>query len=339
MLSRVNRLSCPFCVRLLPGGPGRLQWRRAQPCLAATSRNHEMQKVTVRIPASTSNLGPGFDCLGIALRLYNNVTISRRRGGRPAPMIRAAAAAFFHRAKRQTFPFSCTITGDIPASRGLGSSAALRLGVIIGLNELAGRPLQRQQFFEICSELEGHPDNAAPATYGGFNVVRDKQRQAFTISAQLHFVLLVPNFEIATARARRVLPSRVDRLAAVENCRNACSVTAAFASREYEKLDGAFVDHLHQPFRKRLIPFLNNVIAAAEAAGALGAFLSGSGSTICAVTLRSPEKVSRAMLAAANSHSARAIVTSADNRGARLLSVGNSLSSILHSRSRHGSSR
>jgi homoserine kinase len=306
-----------------------------------------MQKVTVRIPASTSNLGPGFDCLGIALRLYNHVTISRRRGGPAAAMVRAAAAAFFHSAKRQTFPFSCAITGDIPASRGLGSSAALRLGVIIGLNELAGRPLQRQQVFEICSELEGHPDNAAPAAYGGFNVVRDKQRQAFTISAQLHFVLLVPNVEIATARARGVLPSRVDRLAAVENCRNACSLTAAFASREYEKLRGAFFDQLHQPFRKKLIPFLDNVIAAAESAGALGAFLSGSGSTICAITLRAPEKVSRAMLAAANSEGARTILTAADNRGARILTIANRKSlrsSIRHSsfdirHFPHGSSR
>jgi homoserine kinase len=195
--------------------------------------------------------------------------------------------------------------------------------VVHGLNVLAGRPLQRQAIFKICSALEGHPDNAAPAAYGGFNIVRDGQRQAFTVSAQLHFVLLVPNFEIATEHARRVLPSRVDRLDAVANGRNACAITAAFASREYEKLRGAFADRLHQPFRLKLIPFLDKVIAAAESAGALGAFLSGSGSTICAVTLRSPEKVSRAMLAAANSDGARTIVTAADNRGARLLTTAN----------------
>ncbi len=277
-----------------------------------------MQKVTVRVPASTSNLGPGFDCLGIALRLYNNVTISRRAGAPAGTMVRVAAAAFFDRARRKPFPFSFAIAGDVPACRGLGSSVTVRLGVINGLNELAGRPLQRQDIFEICSELEGHPDNAAPAAYGGFNVVRDEQRQAFTVSAQLHFVLLIPNFEIATEYARRVLPSRVDRLHAVESLRNACAVTAAFASREYEKLRGAFVDRLHQPFRKRLIPFLDNVIGDAESAGALGAFLSGSGSAICAITLRSPEKISRAMLAAADSPGARAIITSADNRGARI---------------------
>jgi homoserine kinase len=107
----------------------------------------------------------------------------------------------------------------------------------------------------------------------------------------------------------------------VENCRNACAITAAFASREYEKLRGAFLDRLHQPFRKKLIPFLDNVIDAAESAGALGAFLSGSGSTICAITLRSPEKISREMIAAARSEDARAIITSADNRGARILTL------------------
>jgi homoserine kinase len=298
-----------------------------------------MQKVTVRVPASTSNLGPGFDCLGIALRLYNNVTVSRGRGGPASRMVRAAAAAFFDRAQRKPFPFSCAIAGDVPACRGLGSSATVRLGVLGSLNELADRPIQRQEIFEICSELEGHPDNAAPAAYGGFNVVRDGQRQTFTVSAQLHFVLLVPNFEIATEQARRVLPARVDRLAAAANCRNACAITAAFASREYEKLRGAFVDRLHQPFRKKLIPFLDNVIAAAESAGALGAFLSGSGSTICAVTVRAPEKISRAMLAASKSEGAQAIVTSADNRGARLVSTGNSPSSTLHSRFHHGSPR
>src|SRR5207237_2357464 len=114
----------------------------------------------------------------------------------------------------------------------------------------------------------------------------------------------------------------VDRLHAVENCQNACAITAAFASREYEKLRGAFADRLHQPFRKKLIPFLDHVIAAAVSAGALGAFLSGSGSTICAVTLRSPEKIARAMAAAADPR-ARTLITTADNRGARLLEIQN----------------
>jgi homoserine kinase len=278
-----------------------------------------MQQATVRVPASTSNLGPGFDCLGLALRIYNQVTLARGRGERGGAMVRGAATAFFKRAGVRPFPFSCSIAGDIPRSRGLGSSAAVRIGVLLGLNELASRPLQRRDLFKICAALEGHPDNAAPASYGGFNVVRGLERQLFTVSALLHFVLLVPNFEIATADARRLLPSRIDRLDAVENARNACAITAAFASRDYAALRGAFSDHLHQPFRKKLIPFLDDVIGAAESAGALGAFLSGSGSTICAITVRAPEKISRAMLAAANSPGARTIITNADNRGARIL--------------------
>lgn len=279
-----------------------------------------MQQVTVRVPASTSNLGPGFDCLGIALRLYNDVTVSRGRNRPVAAMARSAAEAFFKRADCKPFSFSCSIEGDVPQSRGLGSSVTVRLGILHGLNELAERPLQRRDIFEVCAGLEGHPDNAAPACYGGFNVVRGLERQMFTVSAQLHFVLLVPDFEIATNEARRLLPSRVERLHAVENSRNACAITAAFASREYQSLRGAFLDHLHQPFRKKLIPFLDKVIAAAESAGALGAFLSGSGSTICAITLRSPEKISSAMLAAADSPRARTVITTADNRGARILS-------------------
>jgi homoserine kinase len=278
-----------------------------------------MQQVTVRVPASTSNLGPGFDCLGVALRVYNDVTVSRGRGRRVAAMAQSAAGAFFKRAKQQPFSFGCSIAGEIPESRGLGSSAAVRVGVVQGLNELADRPLPRREIFEVCAGLEGHPDNAAPACYGGFNVVRGLQPRMFSVSAQLHFILLIPDFEVATSEARRLLPPRVDRLQAVENSRNACAITAAFAAREYQSLRGAFADHLHQPFRKKLIPFLDKVIAAAESAGALGAFLSGSGSTICAVTLRSPGKVSRAMRAAAASPSARTLVTTADNRGARIV--------------------
>ena len=290
-----------------------------------------MQKVIIRVPASTSNLGPGFDCLGVALRLYNHVTVSRGRGEPLPKMIRSAGDAFFERAGCKRFPFSCSSSGEIPQCRGLGSSAALRLGVIHGLNALSNRPLQRQEMFEICARLEDHPDNAAPASYGGFNVVRAGQRQTFTISAQLHFVLLIPNFEIPTEQARRLLPARVDRLHAVENCQNACAITAAFASREYEKLRGAFGDHLHQPFRKKLIPFLDDVIRAAESAGALGAFLSGSGSTICAIALRAPEKVSRAMLSTADTPGARTIVTAADNRGVRILQIRNPQSAIRNS--------
>jgi homoserine kinase len=279
--------------------------------------------VTVRVPASTSNLGPGFDCLGVGLRLYN--TVSVRRGGKYSPSIAwdEAARLFFQESGAKSFLFSCAISDNIPRCRGLGSSATVRAGLLLALNRLAGEPLDGTAIFKLCARLEGHPDNSAPAIFGGFTVVRGDAVQRFTVSSRLSFVLLVPDLEIRTAAARRILPARIARKDAVESCGNACAITAAFASRNYEVLRGAFADRLHQPFRRKLIPFLPRVIAAAENAGALGAFLSGSGSTIAAVTLGSPRRIATAMLAAAPSRKARVIITTADNRGAQFLKSGN----------------
>ena len=277
------------------------------------------QQVIVRIPASTSNLGPGFDCLGVALRIYNLVAVSRATKREPlAPIVAHAADLFFKRTKRRRFAFSCSATEKIPRSRGLGSSATIRLGVLHGLNELARRPLDRLSIFRLCAELEGHPDNAGPSSLGGFTVARGKNVQRFEVSPRLKFVLLIPDFEIRTAAARRILPADIPHTDAVASVGNASAITAAFASRDYGNLRGAFVDQLHQPFRTRLIPFLPRVVAAAERAGALGAFLSGSGSTICAVTLQNPKKVAAAMRRAGASTSTKIAITTADNRGVQI---------------------
>jgi homoserine kinase len=292
-----------------------------------------MQEITVRVPGSTSNLGPGFDCLGVALRLHNKVTVIRGASRHSHPrIVLEAADRFFKQARRHAFPFSCSIVEQIPRCRGLGGSATVRLGILLALNRLSRDPLDRITLFRLCAELEGHPDNAAPATFGGFTVAqrsasvsaargkRDPSStvQRFNVASRLYFVLLVPDLEIQTERARKILPSKISRVAAVKNCANACAVTAAFASQHYEKLRGTFADHLHQPFRRKLIPFLLHVIAAAESAGALGAFLSGSGSTTAAVTLRAPEEVAAAMARAAATP-ALTIITCADNRGAQIL--------------------
>jgi homoserine kinase len=282
-----------------------------------------MLGITVRVPASTSNLGPGFDCLGVALRIYNDVTI-RAGSTLPLPPVASEVAKlFWHRARCRAFPFSVSTRGDIPRARGLGSSAALRLGILLALNRLYGSPLDQLSIFHLCAEIEGHPDNAAPAAFGGFTVVCDSFVQRFPVSPRLQFVLLIPDSELKTSAARKILPARIPRAAAVKNCANACAITAAFVSRNYEQVRGAFRDRLHQPFRAKLLPFLPRVIGAAEKAGALGAFLSGSGSTICAVTLANAEKIAAAMQRAIGNHWARIIITRADNRGARLLSPWN----------------
>jgi homoserine kinase len=296
-----------------------------------------MQEITVRVPASTSNLGPGFDCLGVALSIYNTFTFRRcstQRSAHPK-IVSEAAQLFFKRARRRAFFFSYSVAEQIPRSRGLGSSATIRLGTLLALNRLSGDPVERLIVFRICAELEGHPDNAAPAAFGGFTVTRSDRFaeamfrrpamsslagttvQRFRVSPRLYFVLLIPDLEIQTSRARRILPARISHNAAVNNCANACALTAAFASEDYEKLHDTFADHLHQPFRSKLLPFLPTVIAAAEKAGAYGAFLSGSGSTIAAVTMHTPKKIAAAMARSANAP-ARTIITHADNLGAQL---------------------
>jgi homoserine kinase len=294
-----------------------------------------MEQIIVRVPASTSNLGPGFDCLGVALRIYNTVRVARSTSSQHfhPRIVSEAANRFFNQTHRRAFSFSCSIGEQIPRSRGLGSSATVRLGILLALNRLSGNPLDRLKIFQLCAQLEGHPDNAAPVMFGGFTVVRSSATvsvvrgkrdacptiQRFVVSPRLYFVLLVPDLEIQTSRARNVLPSKISHAAAVENCANACALTAAFVSQDYKKLRGVFADHLHEPFRAKLIPFLPDVGAAAEKAGALGAFLSGSGSTIAAMTLRSAHEVGQAMLRATGTIAARIIITHADNHGARFI--------------------
>ena len=274
--------------------------------------------VTIQIPATTANLGPGFDCLGVALKIYNRVTVARADEAVTdlTPMAADAAAAYFENAGVGAFAFQCRVDGEVPRSRGLGSSVTVRLGLLHGINALAGGALDSRQLFEICARLEGHPDNAAPGAFGGFVVSGAAGYQRFDVDEGLEFVLLIPPFEVATAEARRVLPAQVDRLAAVQSCGNACRITAGFATKRYEELRGAFGDGLHQPFREPLVPCLPKVIAAGEEAGALGGFLSGSGSTICCVTLENGAEVAMAMQRACGDKDAYTVRTRADNRGA-----------------------
>jgi homoserine kinase len=277
-----------------------------------------MQQVTVRASASTSNLGPGFDCLGVALSLYNQVTVKSGTAGGGNRMVRDAARKFFAVVNCKPFDFSCDILGNVPIGRGLGSSVTVRLGVLHALNEIARTNLSRDELFKLCAELEGHPDNAAPASFGGFTIARGTDVQHFNVSPRLRFILLIPSFEISTIEARRLLPADILRTNAARNTANVAAIAAAFATRDYKRLRGCFVDYLHQPFRKKLVPFLDRVITAAERSGALGAFLSGSGSTICALALDDSKKIAAAMQRASRLFHTQTVITRADNRGVRI---------------------
>jgi homoserine kinase len=293
-------------------------------------------QVAVRVPASTSNLGPGFDCLGLALQLYNTTTITRSDGAKfPHGMIGESATAFFQKAtggKIAPFGFDVHIAGDIPISRGLGSSVTVRLGVLMGLAELVrdSFPVTREQLLTLLIELEGHPDNAVPSFLGGFAVCAHASGDAadgfvytrVAVKPELSFVTLMPDLKLSTETARGLLPKEVPFRHAVENAQRTARIAAAFCTGDYASLRGMFVDHLHQPYRQVLIPGFSSVLAAAQQAGALGSFLSGAGSCLMAVTLDHTKEISDAMLEAAKQHDlpARVVVLKADNEGVQVLS-------------------
>ena len=278
-----------------------------------------MRTVRVRVPATTANLGPGFDCLGIALQIYNWITVSRDSSKDANPMAEAACAAFFRRTGQRPFSIRCDISGDVPRARGLGSSVTVRLGVLHGLNQLSGSPLEpRRRFLSSAQNSKVIPTIARPPSFGGFTIAAaDGTLQRYRVDRKLEFALLIPDFEVSTADARSVLPKMVPLREAVISLSNACAIAGAFASREYEKLVGCFDDRLHQPFRQKLVPFLAPVIEAASRAGALGGWLSGSGSTVTCIGLGASGRIADAMLAACKIQGARVVTTHADNAGVR----------------------
>jgi homoserine kinase len=278
--------------------------------------------LSIQVPASTTNLGPGFDCLGVALELWNRIRVVPGENEAQNPSIVSEAAnLFFDQTGVKRFAFRCVFEGDIPQARGLGSSVTIRAGVLLALNALAAGHLTKKELCELCAKLEGHPDNAAAALYGGFTIVSKARNEIarFDIDPDLKFVLFIPNFEVKTSEARRVLPESFSRQAVVDNLANTSFVAAAFASRRYGQLQDSFDDRVHQPFRTQFVPFLPKVLSAARNAGALGGFLSGSGSTIACLTLSDGSKVAASVADAAPEAQAKVLIVSADNLGARIL--------------------
>jgi homoserine kinase len=270
--------------------------------------------VQTRVAATTSNLGPGFDTLGVALKLYNltrltpNDTpdfhilspISSANSTGARTMIEEAADLYFRTARRAPFGCDVQLAGDVPIARGLGSSVTVRLGVIAGLNALCGTKLNPPRLLDLLFSLEHHPDNAAPAVYGGFTAAGMVDGTVRCLSSRVNprarFVALIPDFEISTQNARKLVPLSFNKADTVHNLNRAALIAAAFASDRLDALPGLFEDRVHQPYRQTLIPQLASVIAAGVKAGALGGWLSGSGSTIICLTFRNPRAVGAAML-------------------------------------------
>ncbi len=292
-------------------------------------------QVTVRVPGSTSNCGAGFDTLGLALTLYNDITLTRGdwRGAQAATdrdtaglnMADEAAQLFFVRAGVEEFGYTLGITGEVPMSRGLGSSVTLRAGVVAALNELAGTRLTRDDICSLVTQLEGHPDNATPAVIGGFCVARCDPHTGEllgvvrkAIGRDLCFVAVSPDQELETKKARGILPKELPYFDAVKSVNSAAYVVAAILSGEYDRLRVAVRDFLHEPYRLPLIPGAKPAIEAGVAAGALTGWLSGSGSSVlCVARPQVAAKVGRAMAAAFAAQKLPATIhlLLADNKG------------------------
>jgi homoserine kinase len=294
-------------------------------------------RVHVRVPATSANLGPGFDALGLALTLYNEVTATEADGvtvtvdGEGAGRLPSDGDNVVARGVRQAYeaaarPFkgvALRCVNRIPGSRGLGSSAAAWVGGLVAGNALLGEPLSREALLALAARAEGHPDNAAAALHGGLTVscaLGDGRIAVVSLPVPptLRWIVLVPELTSATAEARAVLPDTVPRADAVFNVQRVALLLAGLQSGRADALAAALDDRLHQPYRLRLFPWLSSVIAAAGRAGALGCVLSGAGPSVLAAVTGGGDAVGRAMEAAlaAAGLAGRAGAFEVDGRGA-----------------------
>jgi homoserine kinase len=265
--------------------------------------------VRVRVPATSANLGPGFDTLGIALQLYSHVSVEVSPTGENHVVMQGKGSEYGNipiekniawqaiqqlaRRLKSTFPpLRLTLDNSIPLARGLGSSAAARVGALVAANlwlQRAGENhLDQQQLLELATELEGHPDNVAPALFGGMtaSVCDGVKVLSSPVNAEIwpQFLVFIPDTELETKAAREVLPDNVSRRDAVYNVSRLGLLVASLGSGNWRKdsqiLKIALQDKLHQPYRAPLMPAFDAVQNAALENGALGVTLSGAGPSI-----------------------------------------------------------
>lgn len=282
----------------------------------------QCRKITVKVPATSANCGPGFDTLGLAVTYYNIISyeiteapgfkldVSGEGAEYLKPYGRNLAFVSFLRVwneltGRERIGLKLTMENNIPMSRGLGSSSSAIVAGVFAANELCGRPFSKEKLLNIAAEIEGHPDNVAPALYGGFTIsYTDKSGTAHTLRLlprkPLKFIAVVPERRLATSLARQAIPATVPHHDAVFNSSRASLLVGALLSGNYAYLTDALEDRLHQPYREHLIPGLQEVFRAAKAAGAYNAIISGAGSTVMAYAPADAdcEAIAKAMAAA-----------------------------------------
>jgi len=259
--------------------------------------------VAVRVPATTANLGPGFDALGMALGLYNEIEVelagtgltlvvegeggARLQAQGEENLVVRAVRGTLERFGEHPEGLRVRTINRVPLSRGLGSSSAAIIGGVAAAAALAGARLSPEETLDLALPLEGHPDNIAPALLGGLTVATLVDGRVCSLSLPvpetLQAVAVVPEFHLPTARARKALPSQVPREDAVFNVGRVALLLAAMQTGRTDLLREGVRDRLHQPYRAPLVPGMAEVLAEGEQAGALACFLSGAGPTLLAL--------------------------------------------------------
>lgn len=296
--------------------------------------------ISVRVPATSANLGPGFDTLGLALSLYLQVTLEWSHHniieftGEGAQDInclpehnlvwQAADRVFQAAGSRSAVKMS--IHNEIPLGRGLGSSAAAIVAGLAAANELLGNPLTPEEILALAVDMEGHPDNIVPALVGGLTtaMVYDNQvyYQKIHLPDEISLVVVVPEFELSTAISRSVLPQQIGLQVTVSNLQRACFLLASLTNGDFKNIDKAMDDQIYQPLRKQFIPGFDQVLEAAYKNGAIGTALSGAGPSILAFCPSGrQEKVAQAMQEAfsAAGVTSRGFNLQVDHKGVEIL--------------------
>lgn len=257
--------------------------------------------INIRVPATTANIGPGFDCLGIALNLYNDISICEIDRGLKIEALGNTKDIplnydnLIYKSMKHIF----NITGinpkgvqivqkvNIPLSRGLGSSSTCIAAGVVAANELIGKPLSFDEMLNEAVKLEGHPDNIAPTFLGGMVAsigVNEKYiYKKFPVSEKFKFIALIPDFRLSTQKARGVLPSNYERKDVVYNIGRAVLLVDALKNGEQENLGEFLKDKIHQPYRKKLINYFDDIYFFCISKGAYGVYLSGAGPTIMVI--------------------------------------------------------
>ncbi|MCL5935438.1 MAG: homoserine kinase [Firmicutes bacterium] len=298
--------------------------------------------VRVQVPATTANLGPGFDCLGMALQLYNSVEMTatgtglhidvQGEGSQDIPrdednMVFQAAQKVFRQAGQQPTGLRIRLSNNIPVARGLGSSTAAIVGGMIAANIISGNRLDHKDIINLAYGMEGHPDNVAAAVLGGIVVAVPADGEVRCIKIpppkQLQAAISIPDFTLSTRTSREVLPQQVPINDAAFNLGRVALLICALYTGDINQFGLAMEDRLHQPYRTNLVPGMKKVFAAARLAGAKGITLSGSGPTIIAYSDCNMDLVARVMKDTfrQNGIKARSIILGISPVGARALEI------------------